>query len=105
MQSNSQKPEEIKKVVPDTKVVGDTAIPIEQDATTDKKPDMIGIVTDCMKLNVRKAPNTNAEVIAVISALTEVVIDTDESDDAFYKVHTSAGICGFCMKKFIAVHR
>lgn len=105
MQSNSQKPEEIKKVAPDTKVVGDAAISIEQDATTDKKTDMIGVVTDCMKLNVRKAPNTNAEVIAVIPALTEVVIDTDESDDAFYKVHTYAGICGFCMKKFIAVRR
>ncbi len=64
-----------------------------------------GVVTDCLKLNVRKEPSDNAEVLVIINALSEVVVDMDASTDAFYKVCTGAGVEGFCMKKYIALKK
>lgn len=62
-----------------------------------------GIVTDCLYLNVRKRPDINADVAVVIDALTQVVLDLDASTEDFYKVATSDGIEGFCMRKYIAL--
>ena len=62
-----------------------------------------GIVTDCTKLNVREAPNSNAEVVCKIDCKSDVIIDEAESTDDFYKVCTAAGVEGFCMKRFITI--
>ena len=61
-----------------------------------------GIVTDCLYLNVRKLPDINADVAVVIDALTQVCVDLDASTEDFYKVRTSDGVEGFCMRKYIA---
>lgn len=70
-----------------------------------QKVKVTGVVTDCTKLNVRAEPNPNADVVAVISMLTEVVVDTDASTSGFYKICTAAGIEGFCMRKYIAIRK
>lgn len=62
-----------------------------------------GIVTNCLYLNVRKRPDINADVAVVIDALTHVVVDLDASTEDFYKVVTSDGIEGFCVKKYITI--
>lgn len=62
-----------------------------------------GIVTDCLKLNIRKEPSANSRIVCVIDCLTEVIIDKEESTDEFYKICTVSGIEGFCMKKFITI--
>lgn len=62
-----------------------------------------GIVTDCLKLNIRKEPNPNSRIVCAIDCLTEVIIDEKESTDEFYKICTVSGIEGFCMKKFITI--
>lgn len=80
-----------------------TATVSESDPEPEQEKSIIGIVTDCLKLRVRKQPNTAAEVLCEIDALSEVQIDEKESTEEFYKVCTEAGIEGFCMKKFIAV--
>lgn len=77
----------------------------ETPVTTDAKPEVVGVVTNCLKLNIRKAPSRDAEVVAIIPALTEVLIDGEEANDIFYKVSTSDGIQGFCMKEFVAVRQ
>ena len=64
-----------------------------------------GIVTDCLYLNVRKRPDINADVAVVIDALTQVVVDLDASTEDFYKVSTSDGAEGFCMRKYIALSK
>lgn len=72
----------------------------------DEKKLIIGIVTNCLKLNLREKPMPDPNnVIMVISALTEVAIDLDESTDDYYKVCTATGIEGFCMRKFIAIRK
>lgn len=62
-----------------------------------------GVVVDCAKLNVREAPQLDAEVVCTINRETEVMIYEQESTDEFYKVCLASGIEGFCMKKFICL--
>lgn len=76
----------------------------DEQAVEDKAA-VTGVVTDCFKLNLREEANPNANVVAVIPALTEVVIEMEASTDSFYKVCTAAGIEGFCMRKYIAIRR
>ena len=63
----------------------------------------IGFVTNCKKLNVRKEPKIDSDVICEIDYQTELMINENESTEEFYKVFTAAGIEGFCMKKFITI--
>ena len=65
----------------------------------------IGIVTDCLRLNVRQEPDENAKVVAVIDCLSQVDVDLDGSTKDFCKVRTPDGIEGFCMKKYIQLRR
>lgn len=65
------------------------------------KPVVTGLVTNCSKLNIRKKPNAKAEIIKVVNAKTQVVIDEEASTKDWYKV-TVSGVNGFCMKSFIA---
>ena len=68
------------------------------------KPDpKIGTVTDCNRLNVRKDPNPNAEIICEVPAATDLMIDEEQSTDTFYKVFTAAGVEGYCMKRFVTI--
>mgnify|MGYP001336233650 CR=1 FL=1 len=63
----------------------------------------IGFVTNCKKLNVRKEPKTDSDIVCEIDYQTELMIDENESTEEFYKVFTTTGIEGFCMKKFIEI--
>lgn len=65
----------------------------------------IGTVVNCAKLNVRKNPSVNADIICELLKLAEVMISDSESTDEFYKINTDSGIEGFCMKKYIAVNQ
>lgn len=62
-----------------------------------------GTVSNCQRLRVREAASVNSEVLCEILINSEVIIDNQNSTKDFYKVTTSAGIEGFCMKKFIEV--
>lgn len=70
-----------------------------------KKSEIIGVVIDCTKLNVRERPSSDANVVATISVGSEVMVDTRKSTSAFYKVCNAAGIEGFCMKKYVEIHQ
>lgn len=71
-------------------------------AATPKEP-VIGLVSNCTNLRIRKEPDEKAEVLGILSVDTEVMIDEDESIGEFYKVYTDSGLEGFCMKPFITV--
>lgn len=75
-------------------------ISVKEEPTT-----LFGVVTDCLRLNIRKEPKGDADVIAVITALSKVQVDTENSTEEFYKVCTETGIEGFCMKKYVALKR
>lgn len=65
--------------------------------------EVIGVVVDCERLNVRKEPSADADVLTTIPKGAEVQIDIFESTNDFYKVCTEAGVEGFCMAAYIKV--
>lgn len=75
---------------------------VEEVVVNEPEP-TIGIVTDCVKLNVREDATPTATIVGTIGADTELVVDMAESTADFYKVITSAGIEGYCMKRFITI--
>lgn len=91
-------PVEIPEPVTVTKEVETSANPVQ----------VRGVVTDCIKLNVRSTPEndpSNVNVLGTIECLTGVLIDEAASTDDFYKVQTESGLEGFCIKKYIAIER
>lgn len=62
-----------------------------------------GKVSNCKKLNVRKLPSRDVEIVSELVEGSEVMIDEKESTALFYKICTEHGIEGFCMKQFIKV--
>ena len=75
----------------------------EEIASEDKvaRGTITGTVVGCEKLNVRKVPFANGEIVCVIAKGSIVVIDEIESTDEWYKVCAENGAEGFCMKKFV----
>ena len=74
-----------------------------QPAVTEPDPVIVGTVADCVKLNVRRAPSVKATVVCVIDRDAEVIIDEGKSNAEWYSVCTTAGVNGFCMKKYITI--
>ena len=93
MQNNSQN----RTPRPDVKEAA-TKLPVQE------KP-FIGVVTDCLRLNVRAEPDADAEVVTIIDCLSQVTVDLDASTEEFCRVRTPDGIEGFCMKKYIHLRR
>lgn len=64
---------------------------------------VVGVVSDCLKLNIRKEPSMSAPVIATVPVDTEVEIDPEklyETNEWFY-IYTAAGIEGYCVAEYI----
>ena len=67
-----------------------------------------GVVTGCVKLNVRNNPSDKAYVECVIDKGTEVIVDLDRTTNGFYfvrKDNTTQGFNGWCMKKYITIKK
>lgn len=64
---------------------------------------VFGVVSGCSKLNIRKSPSPNGNVICAVDEKTELMIILEESTSEWYKVCNSAGLNGFCMKKYVTV--
>lgn len=59
-----------------------------------------GVVTNCDRLNVRREPTKNSEVVAVIKAGTEVAIISSKSTEDWYYI---ALWDGYVMKEYITI--
>ena len=65
-----------------------------------KKP-LMGVVVNCMNLNIRKDPTQVSRSLDIISSDTVVTVCDNESVSGFYKVKTGNGISGYRMSEFI----
>ena len=74
---------------------------VEESQEVEEAVPTVGFVDNCECLRVRKESNVDSEELCIINKLSEVVIDLGNSTDYFYKVTTSEGVEGYCMKKFI----
>lgn len=60
-----------------------------------------GVVANCTKLNIRKDPSINAEILGVVDVDSEMKIDMNKSNDKWFHVITAVGIDGYCMRDFV----
>lgn len=60
-------------------------------------------VTDCMKLNVRKFPSKDSEVVNVVNVNDELEVYLDLDNDDWFHVRTPSGVIGYCMKQYLNV--
>ena len=86
-----------------TKTTQDVDMPTTepQEKTTIKY--YVGIVTNCVRLNVRDAASLKGNVLCELPSGTKVKVHIDGDTEEWYKVRTENGTDGFCMKKYIAV--
>ena len=64
---------------------------------------VVGIVTNCKKLNLRTKPSKAAPVIYEMPADSKLTIDFDRSIHGWLCVHTESGLEGFCMKEYVSI--
>lgn len=97
--------EEVDAALPVTHAVeeteGDMLETVTDESVAPPPEPMWGYVSGCKRLNVRKEPNINADIVCVIEKDAGVMVDESESTDTFYKVYTEAGADGYCMKDYI----
>ena len=77
--------------------------PVIPEPVVEPENHKFGKVSNCKKLNVRKLPSRDAEIVSELIEGSEVMIDEKESTALFYKICTEHGIEGYCMKNFIKV--
>lgn len=90
--------------VEETNVVIETAeseIVVAEETVETEPETVVGIVTNCSKLNVRATPDTTAEVVCIIDVNSEVEIDVAKSTYDWVSVCTTSGVEGYCMRKYI----
>lgn len=74
----------------------------EEAVNTVTLPTMVeGVVVDCTRLNVRANPTTDADIVCVLDAHSEIEIDVNKSTDEWFYICTAAGMEGYCMRKFV----
>ena len=93
---------EFKPITPKVEVVEPVAEPVEQ-VEVEPVPPVTGVVTNCLKLNVRSEPKPTAEALCIVERGSELIVYKDESTEAYYKVCTAAGVEGYCVKFYVKV--
>ena len=65
--------------------------------------EVIGKISGFNKLYVRKEANIDSEPVGIVTKDDDLSIDIIHSTDDFYKVYTSNGLEGYCVKNFVKV--
>ena len=86
-------PEVIEEVVEEVEAVTEEVIP---------QP-VIGVVSNCDRLNVREKPFKGSNVLTILGVGCDVIINEHLSTETFYHVQTRHGIQGFCQKDYISI--
>ena len=65
--------------------------------------EVIGKISGFEKLYVRKEASKDSEPVGIVTNKADISIDIAHSTDDFYKVITSNGLEGYCVKKFVKI--
>ncbi len=67
------------------------------------KDPIFGTIENCVRVNVREAPSTEANVLVMLESGAEIRILDDEVVHGFYKICTASGIEGYCMCEYVVL--
>lgn len=95
--------ETVTEDVTPVEVEPETTTEVEQKSQAEEPKFVTGIVTDCAKLNVREDPDSTASILGTITASTELIVNKEESTEDYYKICTSVGLEGYCLKRYITI--
>lgn len=65
--------------------------------------EIIGKVNGFKSLYVRKEASKDSEPVGIVTDKDDISIDVARSTDDFYKVITSNGLEGYCVKEFVKI--
>ena len=65
--------------------------------------EIIGKISGFEKLYVRKEASKDSEPVGIVTDKDDLSIDVAHSTDDFYKVITSNGLEGYCVKEFVKI--
>ena len=65
--------------------------------------EVIGKISGFEKLYVRKEASKDSEPVGIVTDKDDLSIDVAHSTDDFYKVITSNGLEGYCIKEFVKI--
>lgn len=95
-------PEQVIPEIPNVQVTAKVAevTPVEPEVPA--KPEAVnGVVFNCVKLNVREKPVAGSRVVTIIDAGSELTVTNDDSFGNFYKICTTSGVEGYCIKDYV----
>jgi uncharacterized protein YgiM (DUF1202 family) len=82
----------------------ETDTPREGDIPEIPAMSVYGVVVDCLKLNIRSAPSSSADIVQVLEANSKVNVDISKSVTDWYYVYTDSGNVGYCLKANIRIY-
>lgn len=89
-------------IIPNENTDEPVVVLMEETVETAPLPETIeGVVVNCGKLNVRAKPDSNAEIVCVLNAKSEIEIDVAKSSNEWFHVCTATGVEGYCMRQYI----
>lgn len=91
----------IDEVAMEQPVIEEVVSEVTEELKTDEF--LNGIVHNCVKLNVRRNPSIDSEVIAVINEQDQIKVKDVDTLSDWYFIQLPNGEEGFSMKKYIAV--
>lgn len=95
-----RKPEKQISDAPDVRTE-EPALKNEEEAAQQDRKRKIGTVVGCRRLNVRKGPSENAEVIGLLSCGDSVEILENDKGGRFVRISTADIRYGYCMREYI----
>lgn len=76
----------------------------EKEETVDSEKPITGTVVGCSRLNIRKEPRPDAEVVCEVPSNSTLVIEPSESTNLWYKVFNEFGANGYCMTQYVSIN-
>ena len=58
---------------------------------------------DCVGLNIRETPDTQAKILTTVNVGVEIVVDDASSDKNWCGVKLPNGLKGYAMRKFLKI--
>ena len=93
--------ESIEEVVKEHITEPEVIVPNIEDGVENNE--VIGKISGFEKLYVRKESNKDSEPVGIVTDKDDLSIDLSHSTDTFYKVITSNGLEGYCVKEFVKI--
>lgn len=103
MYDKEKKKEEMKT---EEKSIDEKEIIVEKKSTVQEEKHAVAKkaqVVDCVRLNIREMPDTQANILTTVNVGVEIVVDDTSSDKNWCSVKLPNGLKGYAMRKFLKI--